>query len=119
MEPVNMAIDLSNSPSIQLRAVNKEAGESFRAMRQAVMSAGPLDGRTCELIVLSSLASTGLELSFKVHALKARKAGIDKAALQHAVLVTLGAATVIMRITEALRWLEEVEAEFAHVADEG
>jgi 4-carboxymuconolactone decarboxylase len=104
-------IDLKNVQSDQLKRVNAEAGDAFKLMRKALASSGPLDEETKELILLSSFACVGFEPSFKVHALKARLAGISREKIQHAVLMTLGATAALMRVTEALRWLDEAEAE--------
>jgi hypothetical protein len=46
-----------------------------------------------------------------VHVLKARMAGISREKIQHAILITLGATTALMRVTEAIRWLDDAEAE--------
>jgi alkylhydroperoxidase/carboxymuconolactone decarboxylase family protein YurZ len=105
-------IDLKNVQSDQLKRVHGEAGDAFKQMRKALGS-GPLDEETKELILLSSFASVGFEPSFKVHALKARMAGISREKIQHAIMITLGATTALMRVTEALRWLDEAEAELA------
>lgn len=104
-------IDLNNVQSDQLKRVNAEAGDAFKLMRKALAS-GPLDEETRELILLSSFACAGFEPSFKVHALKARISGLSHEKIRHAILVTLGATTPLMRVTEAIRWLDEVEAEF-------
>jgi alkylhydroperoxidase/carboxymuconolactone decarboxylase family protein YurZ len=103
-------IDLNNVQSDQLKRVSSEAGDAFKLMRKAVAS-GPLDEETRELILLSSFACVGIEPSFKVHALKARMAGISREKIQHAILITLGATTALMRVTEAIRWLDDAEAE--------
>ena len=104
-------IDLNNVQSDQLKRVNAEVGDAFKIMRRAISASGPLNEETKELILISSFACVGFEPSFKVHALKARLAGISRSKLQQTVLLTLGATAALMRVTEALRWLDEVEAE--------
>ncbi len=105
-----MSSDYSVPSSVRLQAFNPQAAEIFRSLRSSLQSSGPLDEKTCELIVMAAMAVTGLELSFKSHVLKARKSGIKKEAIQHAVAVTLGAVAPIMRVTDALRWIDEVES---------
>lgn len=105
-------IDLNNVQSDQLKRVNADAGQAFKLMRQVLAASGPLDEETRELILLACFAAAGFEPSFKVHALRARLAGIGREKIQHAVLMTLGATTALMRVTEALHWLDEAEAEF-------
>jgi alkylhydroperoxidase/carboxymuconolactone decarboxylase family protein YurZ len=107
-----MAIDLENVPSLYLGEFNKDASTNFRAMRKALVGAGPLDAETCELIVIASFATVGSESSFKVHALRALKSGISKAKLQQAVMVTLGATTALFSVTNALRWIDEADAQY-------
>jgi 4-carboxymuconolactone decarboxylase len=107
-----MAIDLVNLPSTILRKYNAEAGTHFRAMREALVKAGPLDAKTCELIIIASFATVGFEGSFKSHALRALMAGIPKNEIEHAVLVTLGATAALATVTNALGWIAEADAEF-------
>lgn len=104
-------IDLKNVQSDQLKQVNPNAGDAFKLMRKAIAEGGPLEDEMRELILLSSFACVGFEPSFKVHALKARLAGISREKIQHAILVPLGATAALMRVTEAFRWLDEVESE--------
>lgn len=46
-----MAESLSKAPSDYLSSVSAEAGETFRALRNALLDCGPLDRSTCELAV--------------------------------------------------------------------
>ena len=41
-----------------VKQYNAAAAEAFQSLRNAVVS-GPLDERTCELIVIGALATTG------------------------------------------------------------
>lgn len=104
-----MAIDLVKVPSVDLRNANEGAGLAYRAMRDAVMTSGPLDAPTCELILLACFAMGGYERSFKIHALRALRAGFDAAAIRQAVLVPLGPAATLGTLAAALGWLEEAE----------
>jgi alkylhydroperoxidase/carboxymuconolactone decarboxylase family protein YurZ len=108
-----MAIDLVNVPSAQLRKFNADAATNFRAMRESLVKAGPLDAETCELIVIASFATVGFEASFKIHVLRSLKGGIPAEKMRHAVLVTLGATTPLATVTDALRWIDEAAAEHA------
>jgi alkylhydroperoxidase/carboxymuconolactone decarboxylase family protein YurZ len=107
-----MAIDLVNLPSVILRRYNTEAGTNFRAMREALVKAGPLDAKICELIIIASFATVGFEDSFKSHALRALKAGISKGEIEHAVLVILGATAALATVTNALGWIDDADTQF-------
>ncbi|KRF22402.1 hypothetical protein ASG91_19040 [Phycicoccus sp. Soil802] len=104
-----MAESLSKAPSEYLGSVSAEAGEAFRALRNALLDSGPLDRVTCELIMISNLASAGYEDSFKIHAKRLLDADVPMAALKQAVVVPLGGSTVIFPVARALLWLEELE----------
>ncbi len=90
---------------------SSDAGTAFGALRKAVLSAGPLDAQTCELVTLGALATTGEEASFKVHARRFLKDGGDAKAIAQAVLVTFGATTTFSQVVSALRWTDDVAAE--------
>lgn len=117
-EGLTVPTDLVNVPSGDLMKVDEASGAGFRAMRKALVASGPLSNEVCELIVISSFAAVGYERSFKIHALRARQSGISKAALQHAVMITLGATTALLTVTNALGWLDEVCEEFSEQQSE-
>jgi alkylhydroperoxidase/carboxymuconolactone decarboxylase family protein YurZ len=87
-----------------------DAATAHRKLRKAVLSAGPLDPHTCELIVLGGFVTARIESGFKAHARRLLKDGVSRDAIRHAVLVTLGATTSFPVAVEALRWLDELDA---------
>jgi alkylhydroperoxidase/carboxymuconolactone decarboxylase family protein YurZ len=99
------------TPIDYLKQFSAEAGAAFQALRKAVVSAGPLDAHTCELIVLGALVTSGGEGSFKVHARRLLKDGVPTESLRQAVLVTLGASTTLAQVINGLRWIDAVVSE--------
>ena len=105
-----MAELLSQSPTEYLRKESTAAGDSFRSLRNELLAAGPLDRATCELIVIAGLATGGFEDSFKIHSRRLLDMGVSVAALKQAVMVTLGASSVMFQVAQALKWVDELEA---------
>jgi alkylhydroperoxidase/carboxymuconolactone decarboxylase family protein YurZ len=99
------------TPIDYLKQFSTQAGTAFQALRKAVVSAGPLDAHTCELIVLGALVTSGGEGSFKVHARRLLKDGVPAEVLHQAVLVTLGASTTLAQVINGLRWIDAVVSE--------
>lgn len=95
-------------PGDYLIKINPRVGRALQNFRDIAKRAGPLDERTCEFILLSGFAINGHEEPFKNHALRALRAGVSKETLQHIALLPLGAATVIPRVAQVLRWIDEV-----------
>jgi len=95
------------TPVEHLASISADSASAFQALRKSVMAAGPLDHTTCELVVIATMAVTGAEASFKVHARRLLKEGVDLAAMRHAVLVTMAASTTFSQVSAALRWLDE------------
>jgi pimeloyl-ACP methyl ester carboxylesterase/alkylhydroperoxidase/carboxymuconolactone decarboxylase family protein YurZ len=98
---------LTKIPSERLRDANGDIARSFREMRAAIDNSGPLDYSTRECIMLAAFAVAGYEESFRIHAQRALKRGISKAALQQAVLIPFGATAAMLPIVRALQWLED------------
>lgn len=96
------------TPVEYLRTIDAGSAEAFQALRKAVMGAGPLDHKTCELISLGALATARHEESFKVHARRLLKEGVEIAALRHAVLSTFAASTTFSEIVDALHWIDDL-----------
>ena len=86
------------------------AGTALQTFRDIAKRAGPLDAQTCEYILMACFAINGHEEPFKNHALRALEAGVSKETLQHIAILPLGAATVIPRVVQVLRWIDEVAA---------
>jgi alkylhydroperoxidase/carboxymuconolactone decarboxylase family protein YurZ len=94
-------------PGEYIIRAHRRAGTALQAFRDIAKKAGPLDAQTCELILMACFAVQGHEEPFKNHALRALQAGISKEALQHVAILPLGAATVIPRVVQVLRWIDE------------
>jgi alkylhydroperoxidase/carboxymuconolactone decarboxylase family protein YurZ len=107
-----MAESLERPPSGYLHAASPDAGVAFRALRDALLAAGPLDKTTCELVVIAGLATAGYEDSFKIHSRRLLDAEVPSAALRHAVLVTLAATSTAFQVARALQWLDELDEEY-------
>jgi alkylhydroperoxidase/carboxymuconolactone decarboxylase family protein YurZ len=104
-----IAVDRSRlRPGEYLIQAHRPAGTALQAFRNIAKKAGPLDAQTCEYILMACFAINGHEEPFKNHALRALKAGISKETLQHIAILPLGAATVIPRVVQVLRWIDEV-----------
>lgn len=95
-------------PVDYLRSIDPASADAFQALRKAVMKAGPLDHKTCELISLGALVTARQEDSFKVHARRLLKDGVEVAALRHAVLATFAASTTFSQIIEGLTWIDDL-----------
>ena len=105
-----VTVDISRPPTVCLGEVSPEARDQYRQMRTTLIATGPLDAATCELINVVGFAMLGYETSFKVHAKRLVEGGMAKAAIQQAVIATLGATTVIYQVARALDWIDEVYA---------
>lgn len=101
----------SLSPVEYLRQHSADAAAAFQALRKAVMTSGPLDANTCELITLGALVTCGSEASFKTHARRLKRAGVPLPALRQAVLVTFGASTTFEQVSAGLHWLDDIAGE--------
>jgi pimeloyl-ACP methyl ester carboxylesterase len=82
-------------------------------MRAAIDKAGPLDYATREYLMLTAFAIAGYEESFRIHAERAVKRGLSKAAMQQAVLVPFGATTAMLPVVRALDWIDDAFAKYA------
>jgi len=85
-----------------------EVAESFRAMVDCAMKAGPLDARARLLILCGAFVATGQRTAFLRHAGLALEAGATRAELQHAVVITITGAATFPQVVAGLRWLELV-----------
>lgn len=108
-----MAEPPSKIPSERLRDSAPDVAAAFRTMRAAIEKAGPLDYTTREYLMLAAFAIAGYEESFRIHAERAVKRGLSKAALQQAVLVPFGATTAMLPVVRALEWIDEAFAKYA------
>jgi alkylhydroperoxidase/carboxymuconolactone decarboxylase family protein YurZ len=108
-----MSEALTRRPTRYLEEVSPAAAEAFTALRDAVMAAGPLDRPTCELILIATLAVTGFEDAFKIHARRLLDMAVPVAAMKQAIMVTLAASTAIFQVARAMAWIEALERERA------
>jgi alkylhydroperoxidase/carboxymuconolactone decarboxylase family protein YurZ len=97
------------TPMETLTAASQPTQAAFQALRKAVMASGPLDERTCELIVTASFATVGNEASFKTHAKRLLALNVQKTEIQQAILVTFGATTTFAQVTQSLAWLDQLK----------
>lgn len=99
-------------PGEYIIRTHRQAGTALQAFRDIAKRAGPLDPQTCEFILMACFAINGHEEPFKNHALRALRAGVPKEALQHIAILPLGAASVIPRVVQVLRWIDEVDDQY-------
>jgi pimeloyl-ACP methyl ester carboxylesterase/alkylhydroperoxidase/carboxymuconolactone decarboxylase family protein YurZ len=92
--------------------VNGEVADAFRAMRQAIEKAGPLDYPTREYIMLAAFAAAGYEESFRIHVRRAAERGLPLSAVRQAVLIPFGATTAMLPVVNALKWADEAYAAY-------
>ena len=98
-------------PSGRLRQANECVADAFKTFRDAARAAGPLDRATIELIMIAGFATAGHQEPFKNHVRRALQSNVSKETLQQVVIATLGATSVLPAVANALRWIDEVEAE--------
>lgn len=95
-----------------LRRVDAGTADAFKNLRDAVIAGGPLDFKTAELIMLGAFATAGYEPAVKAHAKRLHdELGVSREAIEHAVLVTFGATATLVRVAEALIWIDEALVE--------
>ena len=99
---------VGHSTTTYLKDILPEVGKSFYDLRHAIEKAGPLDKATFELILMSAMAVSGLELPFKNHALAAKKSGIKKEALRQAAIIPMAATATTFAVITALHWVDEI-----------
>ena len=96
------------TPLEYLSQFSPEATKSFQGLREAVVSSGPLDTKTCELITLGAFATARIEGGFKTHARRLLNDGVSAEALRQAVLVTFGATTTLTVVLDSLHWIDDI-----------
>lgn len=94
-------------PLEPVQAVAPAVADAFKALRENINKAGPLDFTTSELILIAAFATQGLESALKIHSRRLLDAGTDKQAIAHAILLTFGATNTLVEVSRALQWLEE------------
>jgi len=89
-----------------------EVGDAYQALGKAVANAGPLDGKTRELIKLGAAIASGQEGGTHSHARKAMDAGATAEEVRHAALQTL--TTIgFPNMMRGLSWVDDVVNERA------
>lgn len=84
-----------------------EVGDAYQSLGKAVANAGPLDGKTRELIKLGAAIAAGQEGGTHSHARKAMEAGATPEEIRHAVLqilTTIGFPNMM----RGLSWVDDV-----------
>jgi alkylhydroperoxidase/carboxymuconolactone decarboxylase family protein YurZ len=100
---------MAKLPPEILRDAAPAAADGFKAMRDAIMKAGPLDAQTRELVIVGACATAGLETGTKLHAAKLLEMGVPKQAIQQAVLLTFSVTAILWNVSQALLWIDEAE----------
>ena len=87
-----------------------DVGAAYTALGEACKAAGPLDGRTAELVKLGISIGAGMSGATRSHVRKALEAGASEDEIVHAVLM---ATTTVgfPNLMRGLAWVEEVFAE--------
>ena len=89
-----------------------EVGDAYQTLGKAVASAGPLDGKTRELVKLGAAIAAGQEGGTHSHARKALDAGASAEEVRHAALQTL--TTIgFPNMMRGLSWVDDVLKERA------
>jgi 4-carboxymuconolactone decarboxylase len=85
-------------------------GDAYQTLGKAVANAGPLDGKTRELIKLGAAIASGQEGGTHSHVRKAMDAGASAEEVRHAVLQTL--TTIgFPNMMRGMSWADDVIAE--------
>lgn len=92
----------------QVKAYSAAIHESFRAFRTSLESAGPLDARTRELILLGGFTVARQEGGFKTHCRRALELGASLEEVRHAAVISFGAISSLEATADALRWVDDV-----------
>src|SRR3954454_7620472 len=103
-----MSVLHGKAPSEFLRVAAPSASEHWGAFRQELLTSGPLDAQTCELILIAGFATAGYEDLFKFHAGRLLEAGATVDTVRHAVLITLGVSTTAFQMAGAMQWLDDI-----------
>lgn len=80
----------------------KQLWQSYEALGAAAAEAGPLDGKSRELIKLGMAAANGSESAVRSHTHRALEAGVTPDEIQHALLLgitTIGFPTMMAALT--------------------
>jgi hypothetical protein len=102
----------SQPTSTRLAAVNPDAMAHYQQMRALVMPAPGVEPACCETALVMQLAVLGLEIPFKVHAMRAMALTVSKERLQGLLLAGLGVTLIAAQTGRALEWLDEAHEEF-------
>lgn len=91
------------------RRAYPDVARAYDALGDQLHRAGPLDQRTRRLLKLGIAVGAGAEGAVRSHVRKALDEGVDRAEIEHAIvlsLTTAGFATMMA----ALKWADEVFA---------
>lgn len=95
-------------PSSTLRLAQSfpEVGQAYRALRDQIVAATPLDVQTRDLIIMTAYAMRGLWGPFHSHGRDYIHRGGDVILLKSALLSTLGAVTSLAEVVTAFDALD-------------
>ncbi len=94
-------------PFVRFTEAHPAMTSAYEALGAAAAAAGPLDGRTRELVKLALAIGARLEGAVHAHVRRALEAGVPAAELRHVVALavpTLGFPTAVAAST----WVEEI-----------
>lgn len=97
--------------SQRLAAVNADAMARYQEMRALAMPAPGVDEARCEVVLAMQLAVLGMEIPFKVHAMRALALAVTREQLQGLLLAGLGVTLLASQVGRALAWLDEAHEE--------
>lgn len=80
--------------------------EAHRAMTEAGFEAGPLDGKTCELVKMGIALGAGLESSFHSHVRRALERGATREEIEQAIVLAMGTCG-FSRAVAGWRWAQD------------
>ncbi len=99
-------------PHQQFKAEYPAVAEAYSNLGEALAQAGPLDGKTRELIKLGIAAANKAESAVKSHAHRALEAGATVEEVEHAILLSL-TNLGLPAMMAALRWARSAVREHA------
>lgn len=94
--------------SRMLAKANADAMAHYKKLRDSVMPPPGVEPATAETMLTMQFAVLGLEVPFKIHAMRAIDLGLTREQLPALVMAGLGVTLLSAQAGQALRWLDEV-----------
>ena len=101
---------MATIPPEKYRALKKEYPELFTALEtlgECAKQAGPIEGKTAQLIQLAAAAASRSEGAVHSHTRRALDAGASREEIRHALLL-LVSTIGFPHVTAALSWAEDI-----------